>query len=80
MSLKFIDSPPQWPDGARCAVCLSFDIDGETLVHRRFPETSPDQVALAAQLRYELVVAMPRLLKIFTSHNIRQTFLFGLVH
>lgn len=74
MSLKLLNSPPPWPNGARCAVCLSFDMDGETLVHRRFPENAPDQIALAAQFRYEPAVAMPRLLSIFAAHGIKQTF------
>lgn len=74
MSLQLIEAPPVWPNGARCAVCLSFDMDGETLLHRRFPEDAPDQVALAAQLRYGPEVAVPRLLAIFAKHEIRQTF------
>ncbi|MGI6853898.1 polysaccharide deacetylase family protein [Mesorhizobium sp. 1B3] len=74
MTLKLIESAPQWPNGARCAVCISFDMDGETLVHRRFPDVAPNQVALAAQFRYEPAVAMPRLLRIFAAHGIRQTF------
>lgn len=74
MTLKLIESAPQWPGGARCAVCISFDMDGETLVHRRFPDASPDQVALAAQLRYGPTIAVPRLLRLFAAHGIRQTF------
>ncbi len=74
MVSKLIENPPTWPDGARCAVCLSFDMDGETLVYRRFPDTAPDQVALAAQLRYEPVAAIPRLLNIFREQGLRQTF------
>ncbi|WP_198670626.1 polysaccharide deacetylase [Oceanicella sp. SM1341] len=74
MTLKLIKSPPQWPNGARCAVCLSFDMDAESLVHRRYPESAPDHVALAAQLRYGPEVAVPRLLDIFAAHGIRQTF------
>lgn len=74
MSLQLIDAAPPWPNGARCAVCISFDIDAETLVYRRFSDAAPDQVALAAQLRYEPAVAVPRLLKIFAAHDICQTF------
>lgn len=74
MNSSLISAAPQWPGGARCAVCLAFDMDGETLVHRRFPDTAPDQVALAAQLRYGPLVAVPRLLKLFAAHGIRQTF------
>ncbi|UHD46420.1 polysaccharide deacetylase [Aureimonas altamirensis] len=74
MALTLIENAPAWPNGARCAVCLSFDMDGETLVHRRFPDTAPDQVALAAQLRYEPAVAIARLLTIFRDRGLRQTF------
>lgn len=74
MDNSLIASPPPWPEGARCAVCLSFDMDGESLVRRRFPESAPDQIALAAQLRYGPLVAVPRLLKLFARHDIRQTF------
>lgn len=69
-----IDNPIPWPDGTRCAVSFSFDMDGESLLHVNFRETAPDRVALSTLLRYDTQVAVPRLLEIFRRYDLRQTF------
>ena len=37
MTLKLIDNPVPWPDGARCAVAITFDIDTDSILHLDFP-------------------------------------------
>lgn len=72
--LPLINNPPPWPNGARCAVCIAFDFDAESLLHLDFAENPGRQVSLSSALRYGARVAMPRILDIFRHYNIRQTF------
>ena len=55
-----IKNPIPWPQGARCAVAFTFDMDAESLMHLYFPDTAPNRVAMAAMLRYDAQVAVPR--------------------
>lgn len=74
MATRLIDSPFPWPEGARCAVCISFDIDGETLVHLGHREEADNKVMTRSEARYDAEVATPRVLAVFANHGIRQTF------
>ena len=38
MTLKLIENPVPWPDGARCAVAITFDIDTDSILHLDFPD------------------------------------------
>ena len=63
-------TPPQWPDGRRVAVALSFDLDNES-VALRDGETSP---ALMAQGEYGSRAGLPRVLALLRTHEIPATF------
>ena len=69
-----IENPIRWPDGARCAVNISFDMDAESLLHIYFGDTAPNRVAMASRLRYGPEVAVPRIVDAFRRAGIRQTF------
>jgi peptidoglycan/xylan/chitin deacetylase (PgdA/CDA1 family) len=69
-----IKNPVPWPNGMRCAVAFTFDMDAESLLHLYHRETAPDRIALSSMLRYGTEVAVPRLLDIYARHDIRQTF------
>jgi peptidoglycan/xylan/chitin deacetylase (PgdA/CDA1 family) len=69
-----IENPIPWPQGARCAVAFTFDMDAESLLHVYFPETAPNRVAMASMLRYGPEVAVPRIIDAFRRLGLRQTF------
>lgn len=69
-----IENPIPWPDGKRCAVAFTFDMDAESLLHMYYRDTAPDRVALSSMLRYGPEVAVPRLLDLFARHGLTQTF------
>lgn len=62
--------PDGWPDGARCAVALSFDSDHETLTLRT-GATSPGRLS---QGEYGARVGVPRILDLLGRHSIPATF------
>jgi peptidoglycan-N-acetylglucosamine deacetylase len=69
-----IENPIPWPDGARCAVCFTFDMDAESLVHMYLTETAHNRIALSSMLRYGPEVAIPRIVDAFRRFKLRQTF------
>ncbi|MGD9743651.1 MAG: polysaccharide deacetylase [Dongiaceae bacterium] len=72
--MRLIANPVPWPNGARCAVCFSFDMDGESLMHAAMPEKADARVAGLSELRYGPTVGVPRILEIFRHFGIKQSF------
>ena len=69
-----IENPIPWPDGARCAVAFTFDMDAESLLHTYLTDTAHNRLALSSLLRYGPEVAIPRILAAFRQFGLRQTF------
>ena len=69
-----IENPIEWPNGARCAVAFTFDMDAESLLHIYLGETAHNRPALSSLLRYGPEVAIPRIIASFKRHDLRQTF------
>ena len=62
--------PAAWPDGARCAVALSFDSDHETLTLRA-GEASPGRLS---QGEYGARAGVPRILRLLDRYAVPATF------
>ena len=69
-----IENPVPWPNGARCACCVSFDMDADSLVHVAHPLDGHTRVAAISMLRYGPEVAVGRILNSYAELGIRQTF------
>jgi len=63
-------TPERWPNNSRVAVCISFDVDNETLSLSR-GETAP--VTLSAG-EFGANPGLPRVLELLDSHNISASF------
>ncbi len=63
----------KWKNGARCAVCLTFDVDGESVWISRDPHLGhrPIHQSMGA---YGPKVGIPRILKMLKKYNIPGTF------
>jgi peptidoglycan/xylan/chitin deacetylase (PgdA/CDA1 family) len=61
-------TPKSWPNGARVAVCLSFDVDNELLAR-----TAPLPVPLS-QGEYGATTGLPRVLDLLDRHSIPASF------
>jgi peptidoglycan/xylan/chitin deacetylase (PgdA/CDA1 family) len=68
-------APKTWPNGARCAVSLSFDADHETIPLRDADE-SPMRIS---QGQYGNRSAIPRIRKLLDRENIRASFFYPAV-
>lgn len=69
-----IRNPITWPDNARCAVSLSFDMDADSGLQLNYPDTVHNRIATSSILRYGPEIAVPRLVDLFHRFGIRQTF------
>ena len=75
MTLKLIENPVPWPDGARCAVAITFDIDTDSILHLDFPDKAENMLSANSFLKYD-EVAIPRILKVYAHYGIKQTFFY----
>jgi len=69
-----IENPIPWPNGARCAVAFTFDMDAESLLHIYLGETAHNRLAMSSILRYGPEIAVPRIVAGFERFGLRQTF------
>jgi len=63
-------TPPPWPEGARCAVAFSFDVDADSVVHAAHRAGVLDEVHAVAHMRYDPHVGLPRLVDLFAGYGI----------
>lgn len=69
-----IANPIPWPNGARCAVAITFDMDADSLIHVARPEDSHDRLYPISMGRYGPTVAIPRILETYRRLGIKQSF------
>ncbi len=69
-----IPNPVPWPNGAKCAVCFTLDMDAESLLYLAHPQRAHSMVSASSMLRYGPDVAVPRILATYRHYGIRQTF------
>ena len=69
-----IENPVPWPNGAKCACCVTFDMDADSLVHVAHPLDGHTRVAAISMLRYGPEVAIQRIVKNYATLGIKQTF------
>ena len=69
-----IQNPIPWPNGARCAVAVTFDMDADSFLHLHRPKDSYKLVSTISSLRYGPEVAIPRIVQSYRDLGIKQTF------
>lgn len=70
-----IDNPVPWPNGARVAVAITFDIDADSILHTDHRENAHRMVVTQSLLRYDRI-AVKRIVDMYRRYGIRQTFFF----
>ncbi len=69
-----IQNPIQWPNGARCACAISFDVDADSLIHISRPKNGYDRLAPISMGRYGPTVGVPRIVETYRRLGLKQTF------
>jgi peptidoglycan/xylan/chitin deacetylase (PgdA/CDA1 family) len=67
-------NPIPWPNGCRCAVAVSFDMDADSILHLAHPDSADNRVMALSMLRYGPEVAIPRILAMYRRFGMKQTF------
>lgn len=68
-----IDNPPPWPNGARFAAAVTFDVDMESALIAAFPATAHRHSSPLSYFGYDRI-AVPRILAEYRRLDLRQTF------
>jgi peptidoglycan/xylan/chitin deacetylase (PgdA/CDA1 family) len=69
-----IKNPIPWPDGCRCAVAFTFDMDADSILHLAHHASADNRVAALSILRYGPEIAVPRIVDTYAKFGMRQTF------
>ena len=69
-----IRNPIPWPNGAKCAVAITFDMDADSLIHIAKPKDSYDRLYPISMGRYGPLVALPRILDTYERLGLKQSF------
>src|SRR5215468_3880843 len=69
-----IANPIPWPDGARCAVAMTWDMDADSAFNWYNQDTADNLVAAQSWTRYDPLIAIPRLVEQFKRRELRLTF------
>lgn len=64
----------KWPNGYQMAVCLTWDVDGESAPYARTPEQAKKQLSELHQRRYGPTIGMKKILSMLEKHGIKGTF------
>lgn len=70
---SLIANPPAWPNGARCAVALTFDVDTDSMIHYSLPEKAHTKLTALSWTRYDLI-AIPRIVQLYRHYGLKQSF------
>lgn len=69
-----IANPIPWPNGARCACAITFDMDADSLIHISRPQDGYDRLYPVTMGRYGPTVAIPRILHTYARYGLKQSF------
>jgi peptidoglycan/xylan/chitin deacetylase (PgdA/CDA1 family) len=69
-----IRNPIPWPNGARCACAITFDMDADSLIHISRPKDGHDRLYPITMGRYGPTVAVPRILDTYRKFSLKQSF------
>ena len=69
-----IENPIPWPDGARCAVAITWDMDADSSLNVYQSARADTLVATQSFARYGPTVAIPRIVRLYKRLGLKQTF------
>jgi hypothetical protein len=70
---SIISSQLPWPNGARCVVAVTFDMDADSLVPIHARARAANLISTTSMLKYAPTVGVPRILGAYRKLGIRQT-------
>ena len=68
-----IANPIPWPDGTRCAVSITWDLDADSGLNYYHPDRADTMVASQTLTRYGPTISVPRLVELGRRFDLKQT-------
>ncbi|NKB76404.1 MAG: polysaccharide deacetylase family protein [Gammaproteobacteria bacterium] len=69
-----LHTPIKWPNGAKCACAITFDIDADSLIHIARPKDGHGRLYPISMGKYGPIIAIPRILETYRRLEIKQSF------
>lgn len=69
-----IRNPIPWPNGARCACAVTFDVDADSLIHITRPQDGHRRLYPVSMGRYGPNAGVPRILETYRRLGLKQSF------
>lgn len=69
-----LENPLPWPDGHRCSVSITWDVDVDSGLRYAHGAKADSLAATLSFVKYSPRVALPRLMKVFSALELRLTF------
>ena len=69
-----IKNPVPWPNGARCAVVFTWDMDADAILHLAHPNDADTRLSTNSMLRYGPQIGVPRIIDLCRDLGVQQTF------
>ena len=69
-----IQNPIPWPNGAKCACAITFDMDADSLIHISRPRDGHDRLYPISMGKYGPMVGIPRILDTYRRLGLKQSF------
>jgi peptidoglycan-N-acetylglucosamine deacetylase len=73
-TFTMVDNPVPWPNGARCAVSFTWDMDADSILHLAHPNDADTRLLTMTDLRFGPQVAVPRICRAFEAYGLKLTF------
>ncbi len=69
-----IKNPVPWPNGARCAVTFTWDMDSDSILHLAHPNDADTRISTNSMLRYGPMIAVERIINFCEELGVKHTF------
>jgi len=69
-----IKNPVPWPNGARCAVVFTWDMDSDSILHLAHPNDADTRLSTNSMLRYGPEIGVPRIIDTCRDFGMKHTF------
>ncbi len=69
-----IKNPVPWPNGARCAVTFTWDMDADSILHLAHPNDASTRISTNSMLKYGPLIAVERIVGMLDELGIKNTF------
>lgn len=69
-----IENTVKWPNGAKCAVVFTWDMDADSIIHLAHPNDADTRLSTTSMLRYGPQIGVPRIIKLCNELGVKHTF------